>query len=355
MDFSWCTWGGDEVDLHARVAAAFSAWEEAAPCTSLTYTDLGVCDGVGDARLSVVWADPEDVLEDGVVAALFTVERASTLVLDDGVPFGSDAEVAAGTCDDALNLDHALRRWIGAALGLDPVCEGEPCTTEEAASLMSGSLATCDARVPTALDGARLTETWAPVLLPSDVAAPAEVAGGLPRALCVSLPALVEDATDLVTVTWAFGDGTTGTGLEACHTYTEEGVYVVRADLAYAEECGVGVDAVEAHTVVTACAPPHADGGLFSWAPGEALRVGVRNHVDRGVPACVTAVSWVATDAADTVVASAATWEPAFTFPRPGRYDLTLTVSGPGGSTVETQVVSVAAARGCAVGAGGLS
>lgn len=265
MLVTWCSDGGGEVDFHARVAAAWDTWAEAAPCADWSHEDRGDCASAAEVGLSFTYGDPADELEAGVLVVAY-----SGRVVFNDVAWSSDAEVAAGTCVERANLDQVLRATVGAnGLGLGFACDIDACTAEEEAAVVSNTQAYCDDRLPNVADVALLRSVYGPV----DIRPYADVVVGIaPVSACVSLPAVTADAEALATVTWNFGDGETATGLETCHTWPDTGSWPVTATVAYT--CG-GADVIDPYAVVTVLAPdagePVADEAgcaVVGWSGG---------------------------------------------------------------------------------------
>ncbi len=261
MPVTWCTDGGEEIALHDRLAGAMDAWFALVPCAGLAHTYVGACEGAGEVDLAVVWADPDDELDDGVLAArTYTMEGAEVtgerLVLDD-VAFTTDEAVAAGECVDEPNLDLLLLHELGHWLGLEHACEdGEPCVGDEADAVMSWILEPCESRSLNAVDEALIRAVYASLTTPHPADEPPVIVNAPPFSVCVSLVSPDGLVTGNPSVTWNFGDGGVGDGLEACHTYTDEGSFVVSAEVAY-DDCDA-VDTFDPYAMVTSQAPAAA-------------------------------------------------------------------------------------------------
>lgn len=262
MGFTWCTDGGDEVGLVEHVDAAFSAWFALAPCAGLDAVWVGTCTGADKPDLAVRWGDPSDVLEPGVLWATFTeIEDghvvATELVFNDGEAFSTDAEVAAGECEAATNLDLALRHAIGRFLGLPEVTcsEADPCAdTAEAEAVMFCELEPCSARMLNAVDATLLRDAYSPFASAYPGEEPLRVVGAPPLDVCLALAADASAPADAV-ILWDFGDGgAAGEGLEACHTYTDEGRFTVAVSVTYAA-CE-GADTFDPYALVSAYRTP---------------------------------------------------------------------------------------------------
>lgn len=161
MLFTWCTVGGDDLDLAARVTAALDAWFAVVPCAELTHTYVGACDDATPVDLRVVAGDPDDVLPDGAVLVTSTDGTTTTITLND-TPFSSDAEVAAGYCVDTFNLDLLLAHALGDWLGLPHTCdEGEACADPAAqTAVMYWAIGPCDLRSLNAADEALMWDAY---------------------------------------------------------------------------------------------------------------------------------------------------------------------------------------------------
>lgn len=251
--FTWCSSYGEEVDFHARVAAAFEVWVAVSPCADWSAEDLGDC-ATADADVWFLYGDPVDELPDGVAYVWHPTSGRTDITFND-MAFSTDEEVAAGTCDELFSIDLMLRRAVATQLGLPSRCElGEPCTEPEAEEgVLASTLPYCDARLPNVVDAAILRSVYGPVTW---TPATDDIAGPTPLEACPTLEA-VTDSGEGVTVAWDYGDGEAGEGLSDCHTWTEPGTYDVTADVTYTAGCS---ETIAYGTVVATEPGPEASG-----------------------------------------------------------------------------------------------
>ncbi|MCA9567648.1 MAG: trypsin-like serine protease [Myxococcales bacterium] len=180
--------------------------------------------------------------------------------------------------------------------------------------------------------------------------------GRLPMALQCAIDS--GDPETIEEVTWFWGDGSSAevsTALTASHTYTEMGVYSLRA-------CISGVRGENPYTEcqlvpnhVTACGVPQVS---FSATPREGLRIEVENQTSLRAPACVTNVQWDVFSGpaiAGTPLFSHSTWQPDLDLSEhgPGVYTIVLNAGGIGGTGAARATVEVGRGRGCSTTPGG--
>ena len=133
---------------------------------------------------------------------------------------------------------------------------------------------------------------------------------------------------------WDFGDGSTSTQASPSHTYTTPGTYDVSLTVS-----GLGGSDTETklgYVVVDPIAAPEAG---FSGAPLTGVAPLAVTFADASV-GDVAAWSWDFGDGSTSTQAS-----PIHTYAAAGSYDVSLTVSGPGGSDTETKLDYVVVAE----------
>ncbi|CAG1769781.1 hypothetical protein BAC2_00569, partial [uncultured bacterium] len=134
-----------------------------------------------------------------------------------------------------------------------------------------------------------------------------------------------------LTYAWAFGDGTTGTGLTASHTYTQVGTYTVT--LTATDGCGFAQSAT-VNNAVTVYAPVQA-AFVSSPVSGIAPVTAVFTNTSTGD---FTSSLWDFGDGVTSTLLS-----PTHTYTSAGVYTVTLRVTGPGGTNTSavTNAVTV--------------
>ncbi len=141
------------------------------------------------------------------------------------------------------------------------------------------------------------------------------------------------DATQPVTYTWDFGDGTTASGLVATHSYAQEGTYTVTFTARNKRSSDTrtmtvtAVRPVQAPSIITVTFDP--------TAPDTQTGVKFAANV-RGDDREVTGYAWDFGDGSRSTEAS-----PTHTFATPGTYTVTLRVSNSAGSDTRTVTVTV--------------
>jgi PKD repeat protein len=127
-----------------------------------------------------------------------------------------------------------------------------------------------------------------------------------------------------LTYSWAFGDGTTGTGLTASHSYTQVGTYTVT--LTATDGCGFAQSAT-VNNAVTVYAPVQA-AFVSSPVSGIAPVTAVFTNTSTGD---FTSSLWNFGDGVTSTLLS-----PTHTYTSAGVYTVTLRVTGPGGTNTST-------------------
>lgn len=140
------------------------------------------------------------------------------------------------------------------------------------------------------------------------------------------------DATQPVTVTWDFGDGATGSGMQTSHTYSQAGTYTVTATAdngrvaPSVSSCSV--------TVVPACTAAEIVSMTASTSnPDTRTAVSFNANVTGTAP---VTYRW---DFGDGNTSTAA--NPTHTFAQPGTYTVTLEVTNCGGTVRRTMTITV--------------
>jgi PKD repeat protein len=141
------------------------------------------------------------------------------------------------------------------------------------------------------------------------------------------------DATQPVTYTWDFGDGTTASGLVATHMYPDEGTYTVTFTARNKRSSDsrtmtvTAVRPIQAPSIITVTFDP--------TAPDTQSNVKFTANV-RGDDREVTGYAWDFGDGSKSSEAS-----PTHTFATPGTYTVTLRASNSAGSDTRTTTVTV--------------
>jgi len=163
----------------------------------------------------------------------------------------------------------------------------------------------------------------------------------------VSFDAAVTGGTGTGTINWTFGDGTTGTGSSALHSWTEPGTYVV--NLTYRD--GLGTPAFYALSILV----NHALSGTFTATPPPGTTpVAGKSLQFSGVPAGGTSPYTVIWNFGDGSTGGGATVSHAYALA--GNYTVNVTVTDHTGATLNaTLSVSVGASSGTSSSSSGSS
>ena len=141
------------------------------------------------------------------------------------------------------------------------------------------------------------------------------------------------DATQPVTYTWDFGDGTTASGLVATHNYAEEGTYT--ATFTARNKRSSDSRTMTVNAVRPIAAPSIITVTFDPTAPDTQSNVMFSANV-RGDDREVTGYAWDFGDGSRSTEAN-----PSHTFANPGTYTVTLRVSNSAGSDTRTVTVTV--------------
>jgi hypothetical protein len=261
--------------------------------------------------------------DDGIVGGVLRPGSAGPVVVSVNTAsnLATEADVAAGTCDDQFVASTLLGRFVGLALGLTTPCgEDDRCVGDEATSLMSLGHQPCTVAGPGPDDAFGLIDALGP---PVPITC-APVVGVVPVEATCEVPATA-------TVTW--GDGTSNASRS--HAYERPGRYDVAVRVADPEACLADVAGFPANVI--ACAPNAAD---FT---GETRGLDLSLALSR-LPtdlACYDGVTWTVFDATGGEVGAATGPYPTVRVPAAGTYTVRAAVTGLAGDDVAEDVVGV--------------
>jgi PKD repeat protein len=131
----------------------------------------------------------------------------------------------------------------------------------------------------------------------------------------------------IVSYSWAFGDGSSATGRNPAHTYTEAGVYTVSLTVTTAEQTDTEI---KSGYIIVSTPKPAA---VFTASPTTGdypLTVAFR---DASAGDAIGSYSWDFGDGTRSVIQ-----HPTHTYSTAGNYTVSLTVTNPGGSDTEIKV-----------------
>lgn len=156
----------------------------------------------------------------------------------------------------------------------------------------------------------------------------------------------VADPETLEAVTWSWGDGSEPDRIsnsfgQVTHTYTEMGVFTVRACFEGTRAGTPYRQCVARLNHVNACGIPQA---AFEVLPGTDLQLDLANHTSLNAHNCVTDARWdifAGEGTEGTPVASYPGWEPMPQLAEPGRYTVVLNVGGLAGTSAAVATVDL--------------
>lgn len=354
-------------------------WEtEANACAQLSHNFVAEDDfEVPSSRdgLSVFyWDDPSDESEVGVLGVTYlvgadgqNVERGgetlkhftdADIIFNDNVDYGTTADISAGNCNNEFPVEGIATHEIGHSWGMGHSCEqGEACNDPlKADACMFWSVGPCDLGQNdiNADDIAGMSSLYGPYGV---FQATTNRYGGTPLEVCFE----ASSESELVGVTWDFGDGESSTEIAPCHTYTTADQYTVSVNIQVtAPECGGEIVnyATRELGYVVACDPPKPEAdadGFFEISHFDGLTYQTVNHTDVSVYGCIDTVQWEiyrGSSASDitpenlvdfngdtTGGTSLGAWSPKITFPEEGSYVVLMNVGGPAGLDANFLVV----------------
>lgn len=275
-------------------------------------------------------------------------ERLGAFVINTDLPYISTEALDEGTCQGEFTLANRLGYLVGQRLGMGNSTDDE--------ALMSPRPRPCHLTRPTSDDMEGLDALYGPwITFDCTTEDPAfelddEVAGVVPfEVSCGITPG---PRTEVTRARWTWGDGTSGEGLPATHTYTTTGNLTLRA-IASGDHatCGEFDTVYERFGYVRSCGEPEVE---FSMERYRGLIFQTFNDSNVQVYGCHSDVEWRAFDSGDEQVLSVRAWEPRLAFPEHGEYRVELEVTGPGGTAADALYVNTrsGSVRGFSMGDG---
>lgn len=333
------------------VKAALATWENVA-CTDISFVDATAYDGSGAPSLNLDWGqdgvsavvfEENDYCSGGAIAFNIRSYNANTEELNGRTwreiyesdtafctdfNFGTPAEIDSPACVGEMDMQSTALHEFGHGIGYQHTCEatdvcGDP---ELRGSTMYYSGGSCDgsSRYPNSYD--LETHSISYGLGAGSTFTVLGGQGGLP--LEVSFTPLVIASAAITSVTWDFGDGslpeTTAGG--ATHTYSVEGRFSVGADIsANAAACGGPfTQTVRKTDVVIAC--NELEPAFRFSKDGKTVRF--YSETIGAAAGCLQTLSWDFGDGATANVKN-----PVHKYATGGSYTVTLTASGPAGTS----------------------
>lgn len=277
------------------------------------------------------------------------------IVFENDINFGTPDEMETG-CNGKIDILGVGTHEIGHLYGMGHSCEeGDPCQdpilrsatmfwTTDSCTTAADDLNEDDIEGITALYGPsasfacsnQLSDDLALGVVPFDLK-------------CSVVSDYLEEITS---VEWHWGDGSdTSSGLNASHTYTEQGNFTVEVDVnGDREACGPEGWSNEFRKVgfVRACDVPAPE---FTVEHVDGLEYQMLNDTDVSVYGCYSNIQWEiykggSVTGEPIAELSYSGWEPKITFPDEGTYTIVLNLGGPGGTGAATVTLDAKDYRG---------
>jgi DNA/RNA endonuclease G (NUC1)/PKD repeat protein len=203
-------------------------------------------------------------------------------------------------------------------------------TTVDAIELLSGY--DLLALLPDDVESAVESGTQPPI---GNVTGPSSAAEG--NTVAFSAAASIDPNGSVVSYEWSFGDGATGTGVDAAHTFTQDGVYAVSVTIT--DNDGL-TDTVTTTITVANVAP------IIGDFPGATLNVGDTYTVsgsftDPGAETWTATLNWGDGSAASTATLSSRNFSLTHAYTSPGTFTVTVSIADDDSTTSRTQTVVV--------------
>jgi hypothetical protein len=264
--------------------------------------------------------------------------RDTDIVFNDNYEWATDEEIDSGNCSNQHSMQSTATHEIGHLMGLGHSCEeGEACTElPKTEATMFWSAGACDSQRSkineddidgvTAIYGPYATFQCSRELDPGNSETTAF--GVVPFEIKCSV--VSKNIEEIANVEWFWGDGSSSTGLNVTHEYTETGNFTVTALIEGENEaCGLWDYNHRRVSYVRSCDVPSASS---SYSHVDGLTYQLMNETDVSVYGCIYNIQWdVFKEGSSDPIASLQAWEPQFTFPEEGNYKVVLNVGGPAG------------------------
>jgi hypothetical protein len=362
-------------DFRNGILWGFDQWEQGAPCAQLSSTDdppeCAKNDWPNGAdkhnSLTFMPDDGGQHFDPGVLAYttprgrgefMFTRDgRRYTRTTDADIVFNMNidwitaADVEAGLCTGQIAFEAVSTHEIGHLWGMGHACDkNDLCLDKDyldatmywnadQCDIKSIDINSDDIEGITALYGPYASFECNRELDPDD---PETLAFGV---VPFDLRCIVEsnNAEELQSVNWTWGDGETSTGLDVTHSYQTAGNFTLSADFdGHSETCGDWHYQEGRTGYVRSCAIPEPE---FTFEHVDGLTYQLVNDTDVSVYGCIYDIQWDIYDG-DTLVESLKAWEPKYTFPDSGDYRVVLNVGGPAGTGAAELMLAARNTRG---------
>lgn len=368
---SFCNWHWTEY-CDANVPSDWVVHEDAA-CAEFSFEYGGIDPGnegpTGNGRTKFYWDDPQNIQGAGNLGTTY-LRSTGTLIkevnnvylysiydsdisMNDEVEWDLAHEVEAGCSGSTYNAEEVMTHEVGHLLGLGHSCEQDELCADEALKVATmywegGPCATASSSINSD-DEDGLNALYGPFITFETEDARTGVA---PLTVCFTSVAEDETFAELASQEWRFGDGTTSTELNPCHTWTEQGQYTVSVTfLGESDLCGEWDYAERELGFVLVCEVPEPS---FEAESSDGLLWQTVNNTVVDTYGCVDSVQWdvyKGGSASGEPVLSLNAWSPKLDFPEEGTYTVVLTAGGPAGEATEQLQVEVSA-RACSTAPG---
>jgi hypothetical protein len=203
-------------------------------------------------------------------------------------------------------------------------------TTVDAIELLSGY--DLLALLPDEVESAVESGTQPPI---GDVTGPSNAAEG--DTVAFSAAASIDPNGSVVSYEWSFGDGTTGAGVNASHTYTQDGIYSVSVSIT--DNDGL-TDTVTTTITVANVAPSVGEFPDATLHTGDVYTVS-GSFTDPGAETWTATVNWGDGSAPSTATLSSRNFSLAHTYTSAGTFTVTVSISDDDSTASRTQTVVV--------------
>jgi len=362
---------------------SINAWERDAPCSELSAEYMGVRKGhwksgssSSDLLNTMYYDDPAGQNADEAIGVTYSMPSSdfafemrdpydptvtnfyyytsdSDIVFSANYTFYTTDDVDQGLCQgNGYSIEAIATHEFGHFWGMDHSCgqddvEAGDCNDPDwisATMFWTGPNCSNEANSLNSDDIQGITALYGPFAT-FDVAKGVDKFGGVPLEVCFQLETKgVDEAGGDLVIEWNFGDGTSSSDSDPCHTYTEKGQYTVSITVTgTSDSCGEYSYDYRKPAFVLACEAPQPAvdfDGMFSYEWVEGNTYQMLNQADLTVYGCVDQVQWdVFKD--NVLQQSVNAWAPKIDFGAPGKYDIVLNLGGPGGVTAEGLTLTV--------------
>jgi hypothetical protein len=330
-----------------------------------TSAHLGFTD---DDTYGIYWDDPADELAVGILGATLCPYNSTILdniageqireirncdiVMNDAINWGVvnalEEECPAGTYAAEAVMTHE----VGHSLGMGHSCDdGELCVDSKLLNAtMYWSAGPCDTASASIDDDdiEGITALYGPYIT-WNVSEDSVRFGPAPLEVCFELDVDEEYVDEIQDVLWNFGDGSTSTDSEPCHSFEDQGQFTVTADvIGLSDSCGEWSVSQTQRAHVLVCEEPAPD---FAVLKEDGLVYQLVNMTDVSTYGCIDGLEWEVfageSASGDPVIAYSA-WSPKLDFSElgAGEYTVRLTAMGPAGEQSIEKTTTIDEKRG---------